>query len=151
MVCTDLPATGQNSLTHCKARIWLSWLSKKIQTHSPKWLTSSSVSKRSAYPMQNYVCISPGQRVLATNLLPLTAPGWRPTVQNSSQHKNGWGLQCRKVNILEDLGLGTRGCHKHSHSLQLANHTQLAICFINSFRFFFLIQEDFFKVPHSHH
>jgi len=28
MVCTDLSATGQNSLTHWKAKIWLSWLSK---------------------------------------------------------------------------------------------------------------------------
>jgi len=26
MVCTDLPAAGQNSVTHWKARIWLSWL-----------------------------------------------------------------------------------------------------------------------------
>jgi len=33
MVHTNLPATGQNSLTHWKARIWLSWISK---TNPPK-------------------------------------------------------------------------------------------------------------------
>ena len=34
MVCTDLPATGQISLTHWKARIWLSWPSKKNSRHT---------------------------------------------------------------------------------------------------------------------
>jgi len=55
-------------------------------------------------------------RVLATNLLPLTGPGLRPTVQNSSQHENGQGLECRKVNFLEYLGQGTNGCHSLSKS-----------------------------------
>ena len=36
MVCTDLSATGQNSVTQWKAKIRLSWLSKKFQTHPPK-------------------------------------------------------------------------------------------------------------------
>jgi len=41
MVCTNLPATGQNSLTHWKARIWQSWLSKKI----PDTLTKTGWSR----------------------------------------------------------------------------------------------------------
>jgi len=63
-------------------------------------------------------------------------------------------------------GQHSRGCHiaalwalqqphKHSHSLQLANHTQLAHHYIqyalSTLSVLFLIQEDFFKVPHSHY
>jgi len=59
MVCTDLPATGQNSLTHGKERIWLSWLSKNSRHTHQNCLKSSPVSERSAYPLQNYVCFSP--------------------------------------------------------------------------------------------
>ena len=60
----------------------------------------SQISDRSAYPLQNYVCFSPSPldwRFLAINVLPLTGPGLRPTLQNSSQHENGRGLECRKV------------------------------------------------------
>ena len=35
-VCTDFQATGQNSLTHRKARIWVPWLSKKISDKPTK-------------------------------------------------------------------------------------------------------------------
>jgi len=31
MTCIELSVIGQNSLPHWKARIWLSWLSNKIQ------------------------------------------------------------------------------------------------------------------------
>jgi len=49
-------------------------------------LKLSPVSERSAYPLQNYLCFSPltsGLDSLAPNVLPLTGPGLRPTVQNS--------------------------------------------------------------------
>jgi len=39
---------------------------------------------------------------------------------------------------------------KHSHSLQLANHTQLAHHYIQWALTTLRFQEDFFKVPHSH-
>jgi len=57
VVCTDLPATGQNSLTHWKARIWLSWLSKKIPD-SPTQTDRAQFGKVT-YPLQNYACFSP--------------------------------------------------------------------------------------------
>ena len=55
MVCTDLPATGQNSLTHWKARIWLSWLSQIIPD-TPTKTGWSRAQFQKAYPLQNYVC-----------------------------------------------------------------------------------------------
>ena len=46
----------------------------------------------------------------ATFILPHTDA----TIQISSQHKNGWDLECRKVNFLEYLGQGTLGSHTTS-------------------------------------
>ena len=59
MACIELYATGQNSLSHCKARIWLPVAFKKNSRHTHQnRLKSSPVSERSAYPLQNYVCFS---------------------------------------------------------------------------------------------
>ena len=110
MACIELYATCQNSLPHGKQGFGYSWLSKQFQSHPPK---PSPVSERSAYPLQKYVCFSlltSGLESLATNLLPLTGPGLRPTVQNSSSHENGRGLECRKVNFLKYLGQGNLPC-----------------------------------------
>ena len=88
---------------------------KKIpDTPTKTHLKPSPVSERSAYPYKSTVCSPLGQRVLATNLLPLTGPGLRPTVQHSSQYENGWRLECRKVNFIEYLGQGTLGCNSLS-------------------------------------
>ena len=57
MTCIELGVIGKkNSLPHWKARIWLSWLSNKIQDTPAKTGWSS---ERSAYSLQNYVCFSP--------------------------------------------------------------------------------------------
>ena len=55
--------------------------------------------------MYAFPCSPLDYRVLATNLLPLIDPGQKPTIQNSSLHENGWGLECQKVNFLEYLEL----------------------------------------------
>jgi len=46
-------------------------------------LKPSPVSERSAYPLQNYVCFSPGLESFGHKFT-LTGPGLKPTVQNSS-------------------------------------------------------------------
>jgi len=71
------------------------WLSKTgtvmavVAVVSPTALThplkpAESVSERSTYPRYAFPDSPIGQRVLATNLLPFTGPGLRPTMQNSS-------------------------------------------------------------------
>jgi len=42
-----------------------------------------------------------GWRVLATNVLPLSQLHSRQPTQNPIKQKNGWGLECQKVNFLE--------------------------------------------------
>jgi len=83
-LCMDLSWHALNSMLQVKTPyrtekqgFGYPWLSKKNSrcTHQNP-LELSPVSERSAYPLQNYVC--------TTNLLPLTGPGLRPTVQNSS-------------------------------------------------------------------
>ena len=78
---------------------------KSRHTHQNP-LKSSPVSGRSPYPLQNYVCFSSGsplgQRVLATNLLPLIGPG----------------LNCPKSQLVRNI-------HTHSSqlfTLKLAHH-----------------------------
>jgi len=56
MVCTDLPAAGQKSLTHWTG--YPGFQKKKFHTHTSKPAEVEPGSERSAYPLQNYVCFS---------------------------------------------------------------------------------------------
>jgi len=74
MVCTDLPATGQNCLTHWKARIWLSWISKNNSDTPTKTDWSwAQLQKGQPTPCKTTHAFphSPLCWDLATNLLPL--------------------------------------------------------------------------------
>ena len=97
-----------SSLPHRKARIWLPWLSR--HTHQNP-LKSSSVSERSAYPLQNYAAFprSPlGLRVLATNVLPPTEwegvrSGFRKTCSGPFPGCNSvfwdWAVTCWQLDL----------------------------------------------------
>ena len=87
----DLSWHALNSTLQAKTRyhtekqgFGYSWLSNNSRHTYQHPLKLSPVSEWSAYPLQNYVCFSLLTSVLATNLLPLTGPGLRPNVQNSS-------------------------------------------------------------------
>ena len=144
------------TLYHTEKQGFGPWLSKNSRDSQQNPLKLSPVSERSAYPLQNYIWFSPltsGLESFGTNLLLLTGPGLRPTVQNSTWYKNGRGLECRKVNYLQCLGQGTLGCHSLStqpacssgssaapqtFTLTLASYSHRtstslhSICFINS-------------------
>ena len=84
MTCIELHDTGTNTVT-LKSKDWLPVAFNKIP--DTPLMKPSPVSERSAYPLQNmhaFLCSPLGYKVLATNLLPLTGPGLRPPVQNSS-------------------------------------------------------------------
>jgi len=76
------------TLSHWKARIWLLVVSKNNSRHTHQDpLKPRPVSGRSAYPLQNYSCFSPltsGLQSFGHKSSPLTGPGFRLTVQNSS-------------------------------------------------------------------
>ena len=81
----------KNSLSHWKARNWLPVAFKKCSRHTHQnSLKLSPVSERSANPLQNYVCFFPLTSAWVREfwpqmyIIPLTGPGLRPTVQNSS-------------------------------------------------------------------
>jgi len=62
-------------------------LSKEFQAHLLKPAEAEPSFRKVSLPLQNYTCFSHsplGQRVLATNQLPLTGPGLRPTVRSTS-------------------------------------------------------------------
>jgi len=66
-----------------KHRFGYLWLSKNSSHTHQNLLKLSPVSERSAYSLQSYICFSlltSGLESLATNLLPLIGPGFRPTV-----------------------------------------------------------------------
>ena len=59
MACIELYASGNNSLSHWKARIWLPVAFKINSRHTHQnSLKPSPGSERSAYPLQNYVFFS---------------------------------------------------------------------------------------------
>jgi len=106
---------GQNSLSHWEARIWLPKAFKFPGTPTKTHWSWAQVTEKSACSLQNYTCFSPltsGLESSPTNLLPLTGPRLRPTVQ-----KHGWGLECQKVNFPEYLCQETLGCHSLSSLL----------------------------------
>jgi len=119
MACIELYASGNNSLSHRKARIWLPVAFKINSRHTHQnLLKPSPVSERSAYPLQNYVCFS----LLTSGLESFghkSTHSHRPWIGAYCPkfYKNGWGLECWKVNFLEYLGQGTLGCHSFSSLL----------------------------------
>ena len=144
MVCTDLPATGQNSLTHWKARIWLFGLQKKFQTRPPKPAeVEPSFRKVSLLPAKLRM-LFPAHlwvRELWPRIYSLwQALDWGLTVQNSSLHKNGRGLECWKDNDT-DMMVGTiiYMWHQKNRTSDLLIHIQV-ICWYTCC----------FKVPCGH-
>jgi len=64
--------------------------SKDLDTHGfQKKFQTPTKTRRSRAQFQKGQPIPLGWRVLATNLLLLTNPGLKPTIQNSSPHKLG--------------------------------------------------------------
>jgi len=97
MARIELYDTGQNSLSHWKARIWLPMaFKKKFCTQSTKthWSQAQFQKEQPTPCKTTYILLRSPLKVrkfLTTNLLPLTGPGLRPTytVQNSSCTKMG--------------------------------------------------------------
>ena len=137
MACIELYATGKNSLSHRKAKIWLPVAVKKNSRHTDQIpLKLSPVSERPAYLRQNYLCFSLLHlwvREFSHKSTTSDRP-WMPTVQNSSQYKmlNGqlsrvpWPGNLWMPSTFQPACWALQQPHKHSHSLQPAIHTQLA-------------------------
>jgi len=74
---------------------------KKIPDTPTKTCWSrAQFQKSSAYPLQKYTCFSPltsGLVSFGNKSTPFRDPGQKPTIQNSSYHEDGRGLECRKV------------------------------------------------------
>ena len=154
MTCIELHDTGQNSE---KQRFGYPWLSKTFQTHPLKSVEAEPCFRKVSLPLQNYICFSrspQGQRVLATNLLPLTGPGMRPTVQNSSKPRMSKGQLSRVPlpgNSWMPFTFQPALCHFsnptniHTHSSQLLTLNQHITSCINPFCFLFIYLFFFFS------
>jgi len=123
---TSIPDTGQNSLLCWKAKIWLPWLSKK----------NSAVSERSAYPLQNYIMLISAHlwvREFWPQIYSLRqALDWGllskilgPRMQKGQLSRVPWPGNSWMPFTFQPALRTLQQPHKHSHSLQLATHTEL--------------------------
>jgi len=96
--------------------------------------------------------------VWATNILPLTGPGLRSTVQILASTKTAgiknaesqlsrvpWPGNSRMLFTFQPVLWVLQQPHKHSHSLQLATHTELAHHYIQYALSFFLSPRGFLQ------
>jgi len=141
MARIELYATGQNSLSHWKARIWLPVaFKKKFQTYPPKPAEAKPSLKKVSLPSaklhtlylahlwvrefwaQTYSLWQALDWGLLSKILASTK--WvGPRVLNGQLSRVPWpGNSWMPLTFLWAL----QQPHKHSHSLQLATHTQLA-------------------------